>query len=253
MTGSPGAKPVAPGPICLDPTGVLVPEGEGQREWPCPAADFHEVQVGVTGAGAADLDQHLTRPRFGHRHVAEFARLLPFDELERLDGGASVRDPVEVDHEVSRAAEDLAPPVRRRVDDQPRILDAAQEGLQREVDLQAGQRTAQAGVDAAAPAEVLVVLAFGVELASDRGTASGRGWRRRTPGGPPNPSGMTVPPISMSAVALRLGKNCTADCTRRTSSIAGDQFRPARAAARGTPGLRSSVSTQWAIVLTVES
>ena len=31
---------------------------------------------------------------------------------------------------------------------------------------------------------------------------------------------MTVPPISMSAVALRLGKNCTADCSRSTSSIA---------------------------------
>ena len=34
------------------------------------------------------------------------------------------------------------------------------------------------------------------------------------------PLGMTVPPISMSAVALRLGKNCTADCSRSTSSMA---------------------------------
>ena len=65
------------------------------------------MQIGVAGAGTADLDQHLARARFGHRHVTELARLLPFDELERLDGATSVRDPVEVDLEVPRAAEDL--------------------------------------------------------------------------------------------------------------------------------------------------
>ena len=58
------------------------------------------MKVGVTRSRAADLDQHLAGPRFGHRHVAELARLLPFDELEGLDGGVSVRDPVELDLEM---------------------------------------------------------------------------------------------------------------------------------------------------------
>ena len=64
---------------------------------------------------------------------------------------------------------------------------------------------------------------------------------------------MTVPPTSMSAVALRLGKNCTADCSRSTSSIAlgiSSGFSRSRSS---DSGLRSSVSTQWAMVLTVES
>ena len=77
---------------------------------------------------------------------------------------SSVRDPVELDLEMQRAAEDLVLPVGRRVDDQPRVLHAAQEGLQREVDLQARQRTAEAAVDSAAPADVLVVRALDVEL-----------------------------------------------------------------------------------------
>ena len=61
-------------------------------------------------------------------------------------------------------------------------------------------------VDAAAPAEVLVVLAFGIEMARvgepDRvavGGAVEQDDRRAF--------GMTVPPTSMSPVALRVGKN----------------------------------------------
>jgi len=54
--------------------------------------------------------------------------------------------------------------VLRRIDHEPRVLDAAKETFQREVHLQARQRTAEAGVDAAAPAEVLVVWAFGIKL-----------------------------------------------------------------------------------------
>ena len=65
---------------------------------------------------------------------------------------------------MQRAAEHLVLPVRRRVDDQPRVLDAAQERLQRDVDLEARQRTADAAVHSAAPAHVLVVLALDVEL-----------------------------------------------------------------------------------------
>src|SRR6202022_4711722 len=112
----------------------------------------------------ADLDEYLPGPRLGYRHVPELARLLPLDELESLDGAASVFDPVERDLEMLRAAEEWAPPVGRWVFDQPWVLDAADEALEREVDLQARQRTAHTAVDAAAPADVLIVLAFDVEL-----------------------------------------------------------------------------------------
>src|ERR1700730_18213087 len=57
------------------------------------------------------------------------------------------------------------------------VFDAADEGLECEVDLQARQRAAHAAVDAAAPADALVVLAFGVEMIRveepDRGAGGG--------------------------------------------------------------------------------
>ena len=43
------------------------------------------MQVGVAGTGTAHSDQYLPRPWFGHRHVPELARLLPFDELKSLN------------------------------------------------------------------------------------------------------------------------------------------------------------------------
>ena len=107
---------------------------------------------------------------------------------------------------MQRASEERAAPVGRRVFDEPRILYAADEGLECEVDLQAGERAAKADVDAAAPAEVLVVLAFGIELAwvgeADRVVVGGAVDRMTAA-----PAGMTVPPTSMSLVALRVGKN----------------------------------------------
>jgi hypothetical protein len=48
---------------------------------------FKQVQVGVAGTSATDLDQRLAGPRFWHRHVPELAWLLPFDELKCLDAG----------------------------------------------------------------------------------------------------------------------------------------------------------------------
>src|SRR5262245_17148959 len=65
---------------------------------------------------------------------------------------------------MSRAAEHIALPVWRWINDEPRVLHAPKEGLQREVYLQARERTAEASVDAAAPSEVLVVPAFWVEF-----------------------------------------------------------------------------------------
>ena len=120
---------------------------------------------------------------------------------------------------MQRAAEHLALPVRRRIADETRVLDAAQEVLHREVDLQARQRPADAAVDPTAPAEVLVVRALDSNFSGSGnlfGSRLAAPYSRCTT----EPAGMTVPPTSMSAVALRLGKNWTADCSRRTSSIA---------------------------------
>ena len=68
------------------------------------------------------------------------------------------------------------------------------------------------------------------------------------------PFGMTVPPISMSASSGPAGK----ELDRRLEAQdfldgAGDQTPAGGAAARGIPGFRSMVSTQWEIGLTVES
>src|ERR1700738_2866013 len=120
------------------------------------------MQVGVARTRAADLDEYLARTWL--RHVTQLARLSPFDELKFLDGGALVRDPVEVDPQMLRAAEDLVLPVGRRIDDQARVLDPAQEILQREVDFQASKGTADAAVHPATPAHVLVVRTLNVEL-----------------------------------------------------------------------------------------
>ena len=78
----------------------------------------------MAGTCSADLDQHLPWPRFWHRYVPELPRLLPFDELEGFDFATSVRDPVELDLEMQRAAEDLVLPVGRRVYDQARVFHA---------------------------------------------------------------------------------------------------------------------------------
>ena len=76
----------------------------------------------------------------------------------------SVSDPVDVDQEVSRAAEDLVVAVRWRVDDEPRVFHAAHELTHRDLSLQPRQRTAKTEVDAAALPEVLIVLAFEVDV-----------------------------------------------------------------------------------------
>jgi hypothetical protein len=55
------------------------------------------VQIGVTSAGAPDLDQDLTSTRLGHWHLAELGRLLRSDELECLQRCSSVSDALEID------------------------------------------------------------------------------------------------------------------------------------------------------------
>ena len=104
-------------------------------------------------------------PWFWNGNFTEFTRLLPLNQLERFHGCLpSVTDSIDVDQEVLRAAEQCVSPVRRRVDDEPGVLHAAQEYFERCVHFQARERTAETDVDAAAPAEGLVVLAFGIEF-----------------------------------------------------------------------------------------
>lgn len=56
-----------------------------------------------------------------------------------------------------------AAPVRRRVLDQTEVVEVAEEGVERDLRLDTGERGAEAVVDAAAEAEVLIVLAHRVE------------------------------------------------------------------------------------------
>ena len=207
----------------------------------------------MAGAGAPDLYQDLPRPGLGHRHFAEFGRLLPLDELECFHSWLpQFLIPIDVDQEVARAAEHRFRPVRRRIDDQPRVLHAAKKHLERGVHLQPRKRTAETDVDAAAPAEVLVVLAFGIEFVrvGELLRIAVCGAVQKKIG---EPFGMIVPSISISARAVRVGR--TGPTTggaapprwRRESTPAGG------AADRWIPGLRRKVSMQWAIRLTVES
>src|SRR6478609_6669741 len=161
MTGSPGAKPVAPAPIvstqpafsCPRVNGRmndLAPGGSSSRcrsEWHAPAPPTLTKTSPGPGSGTG-----TSRSWPGCCHSTNWKAF------------TSVRDPVELDLEMQRSAEHLVHPVGRRVDDQPRILDAPQEGLQRDVDLEPGQRPAHAAVHSATPAHVLVVGAPDVEL-----------------------------------------------------------------------------------------
>src|SRR5215471_13896426 len=77
---------------------------------------------------------------------------------------SSVDNPVDVDHDVPRSAEYLVVPVRRRIDDESRVLHPVNELADRDLSLQPRERAAETDVNAAAVAEVLVVLAFEVDL-----------------------------------------------------------------------------------------
>ena len=65
----------------LDPPGVLVAERERELIREEPGGPLHHVQVGVTGAGTADLDEHLAGPWLRDVDVAKLRRLTPLDEL----------------------------------------------------------------------------------------------------------------------------------------------------------------------------
>src|SRR5215470_8409777 len=76
---------------------------------------------------------------------------------------ASGRDAVELDREMARTSQDRARPVLGRVRDESGLLQPARQLRQRDLRLSSGEGSAEAGVDAAAEPEMLVVLAFGIE------------------------------------------------------------------------------------------
>src|SRR5215467_5981453 len=81
-----------------------------------------------------------------------------------VERSVSVPDTVDVDQDVPRTAEHLVVPVRRWVDDEPWVLHAAHELTHRDLSLQPRERTAETEVNAAAVAEVRVVLALEVNF-----------------------------------------------------------------------------------------
>ena len=85
--GIPGENPVAPCPIVSTQPAFSWPRVKGSVNDRDPRS-FQQMQIGVTHPHP-DLHQYLPGSGLGHRHVPELARLLPFDELEGLDGGAS--------------------------------------------------------------------------------------------------------------------------------------------------------------------
>src|SRR5271167_4934523 len=91
-----------------------------------------------------------------------------------------VENVVEVDPHVGWAAEYLALPIRRRVDNQPRVFDSAQKSFQHDVDFRASKWTTHARVFPAPSTEVLVCRSVRGRTGSGWRTWPGHGLRRRT-------------------------------------------------------------------------
>src|SRR5262249_57529997 len=62
---------------------------------------------------------------------------------------SSVDNPVDVDHDVPRSAEYLVVPVRRRIDDESRVLHPANELADPDLSLQPRERAAETDLNAA--------------------------------------------------------------------------------------------------------
>src|SRR4051794_8476491 len=121
MTGSPGAKPVAPGPICST-----------QPAFSCPRVNGNVKDLAPTGSSSrcksewqAPAPPTLTKTSPGPGSGTGTSCNCPgcCHSTNRKALMALVLDPVELDLEVQRAAKPLVHPVRRRIDPQPRVLD----------------------------------------------------------------------------------------------------------------------------------
>src|SRR5262249_33912608 len=164
ITGSPGANPVAPGPSFSTQPAFSWPRVKGsligrfgaglsirwrsERQAPAPPT-FTRICPGPgSGTGTS-------------RSSGGFCQATSWNALTLA---SSVDNPVDIDHDVPWSAEYLVMPVRRRVGHEPRIPYPANELADRHLRLQSRKPAAETEMDAAAIAEVLVVLAFEIDL-----------------------------------------------------------------------------------------
>ena len=182
--------------------------------------------------------------------------------------GCSVSDPVDVDPDVERAAEDLVAAVRRRVLDEPRVLHAAEELADRDLGLQPRERGAEAVVDALAVADVLVVRAFEVEsvgvlepfrVAVRRRRSTGRsaspsGWWCRRSRCPRGPSGWArTGPTTRSAAAPRPRARSAPGRRRSFSSWSGCRSRDSTLCAIRLTVVSCPAKSMSSALLTIDS
>src|SRR3954468_16472836 len=149
MTGSPGAKPVAPDPICSTQPAFSCPRVNGNVNDLAPAGNSRRCK----SEWQAPAPPPLTTPSPGPGSGTGTSRNCPgcCHSTNRKALMVLVLDPVEFDLEVQRAAEYLVHSVRRRIDDQSRVFDAPQERLQCDVDLQARERPTDTAVHSTTP------------------------------------------------------------------------------------------------------
>ena len=208
----------------------------------------------MAGAGAANLDQDLARPGLGHRHLTKLSRLLPCDKLECLQGRFSqslirskstsrCRGPRKTllcryggGSTTSRGFS-----TRRRKVSNARFTSRRASGPPKQVWMPLPQPkcslSRRSGSNWFGFGKLARVAVRGAVHEVDRRTL-----RDDRP---------TDLDVGGSAAA---GKELDRRLMRRTSSMApGNQLGPAAQQARRTRGSAARVSTQWEIVLTVES
>ena len=123
---------------------------------------------------------------------------------------------------------------------------------QHDAGLQAGERGAEAVVDAVAERQRAVARAVEVELVRGGRTAPGRGWRRRWRGASSGPASPLTPPSSKSSVAMRsvfwtgLSKRrSSSTAARRDRRVVGQAARAGRAGSTSATTALPSRPLTW--------
>src|SRR5271154_2787316 len=138
-------------------------EGKRKLERLWTLRRFHQMQIGMTSASPI-FRRTCPGPGSGTGTSRSSGGFCHPVSWKAFTSGHLILDAVDIDEQMARAAEDIATPVLRRVDHEARILDTANKGFQCDVHLKARERTTEASMDAAAPAEVLIVRAFRIEF-----------------------------------------------------------------------------------------
>src|SRR5712692_9075582 len=134
MTGSPFENPVAPGPSCSTQPAfswprvwrgrggtVAAPSRMCRSEWQAPAPPTLIRTSPAPGSGTGTSRSSAGFCASTNWNACMVAILVSY--------------PFEIDQQVPRPPEDIALPVRWRVDHEPRVLHAANEGFERHVHL----------------------------------------------------------------------------------------------------------------------